>query len=922
MAGKMTLKHLDALLAPRSAALAGASPTPGSVGKIIADNLLSGGFAGEISFVNPAHREIAGRKCFASARALPHAPDLAIIATPPDTVPQVIAEFAAAGTKACVVVTAGITGPLRRKCLAAAAGAGVRLLGPNSLGILLPHVALNASFAQLLPEAGDIALLSQSGALVTSLIDWAVARGIGFSHIVSLGDMADVDFGDLLDYLAADRQSRAILVYAEQISSAAKFMSAARRAARVKPVIILKPGRHEGAARAAHSHTGALAGADGVYDAAFRRAGLVRVRELEDLFLAAETLHFAKRPAGDRLCIITNGGGAGVLAADRLEDLGGRLASLAPQSAAALSAAMPGTWSKSNPVDIIGDAGPARYEAAVKIALSDTASDALLIINCPTALSSGEDTACAVIRAVEAHRELGVAAKPVLTCWLGEHSAEAARAAFTAAHIPTYETPEEAIAGFMQLVAYAKGQDQLMETPPALAAGSSVDANAAGKIIAAALRMGRAQLTETEAKDLLACYGIPVAHTISVRTPEGARAAATQILTTSKACVVKIVSEQLTHKSDVGGVRLGLRSPEEAEEAARSMAAEIKRRRPDAILRGFAVEPMIEKPEAIELIAGMSVDKDFGPALLFGAGGVAVEAIKDTAQALAPLNLKLAGELIRETRVYRLLSGYRSRKAADIQAVADVLVRLSSLVVNHPEIRELDINPLLADASGCIALDARVSVADEETQPRVALAVQPYPEKWEQKANIAAIGTVLVRPIKPEDEALYPTFFSKISQDDLRMRFFTASKDRSHEFFASLTQIDYAREIAFVALAPATGELLAVARFAADPDLQDAEFAVLVRSDLKGLGLGWHLMSRLIEYGRACKIKRFSGDVLASNSTMLSMCRALGFAFTEVDDEPTIRRAVLKLTPDAGRPDQRAIRPQDGAPSELVPWVL
>lgn len=891
----MTVRNLEFLFSPRTVALIGASPQPGSIGRIIARNLDSSTFAGEVFLVNPHHTEIDGKVCYPSVSALPRTPDLAIVATPPKTVPSIVAELAAKGTRATVIITAGIEGELRLKTFEAARPACMRIVGPNCIGVLMPRLGLNASFSHRMPLKGDLAFMSQSGALVTAVIDWAHARGIGFSKVVSMGDMADVDFGDLLDFLAGDPESKAIMLYVEQITQAPKFLTAARRAARAKPVIVLKSGRHASGARAAHSHTGALSGSDAVYDAAFRRAGLVRVGDLDSLFSAAEMLSFTPKLEGERLAILTNGGGAGVLAADRLADFNVEPPNLTPETFAALHKVLPPTWSRGNPIDIIGDAGPERYAAALDILLQDKALDAVLVINCPTALASSEDNANAIIRTHAADTRMLGQRKPVLTNWLGDSAATEARRRFAKAGIPTFDTPAEAIEGFMQLVAYKRSQNELMRTPPTSPGNLHFDSERAGAVIANALSRSRFMLTEKESKAVLSAYGIPVADTIIAKDPEAVAAAAERILQTTRACVIKILSDDISHKSDVGGVRLGLRSPEEAREAARAMLADVARIRPDARLEGFTVEPMIERPGAHELIVGMSVDRTFGPTLLFGAGGTAVEVIKDTARALPPLDLMLAHDAIRQTRISRLLQGYRDRPRADLDAIAEVLVRVSYMIANHPEIRELDINPLLADEKGCIALDARMRVADALTQPRLPLSIRPYPAEWEKDLELPRIGKIHLRPVRPEDEALYDRFFERVTPEDAHMRFFTMKPDRSHRFIARLTQIDYAREMAFVALSQPDGELLGVGRLAADPDYLRAEYAVLVRSDLKGKGLGWLLMQHLVAYAREEGLQQIFGEILATNMTMLNMCRDLGFRIETVPDDITLRHVTLDL---------------------------
>jgi acetyltransferase len=707
--------------------------------------------------------------------------------------------------------------------------------------------------------------------------------------------MADVDFGDLLDYLAGDTRSRAILIYMEHLTHAPKFLSAARRAARVKPVIVLKAGRNASAARAAMSHTGALAGSDVAYDAIFRRAGLLRVKELGELFDAAEILSQAPVLSGERLAIITNGGGAGVLAADTLADLGGRLAKLSPATKAALDRTLPPTWSRSNPVDIVGDARPQRYRDALEVVAGDDTCDAVLVMNCPTALASSEAAADVVVEANKRRDAARRRSQPLLTNWLGDGAAAASRKRFAGAGIPTFDTPDAAVRGYMQLVHYKRAQDELMQTPFSLPGGLHFDRVRVNAIIAAALRDGRKVLSEVEAKGLLASYGVPVAETMTAADPAAVEAIAADILKRENACVLKILSDDISHKSDVGGVRLAVKTPQEAADAARTMLAKVRATLPSASIRGFTIQPMIVRPHAHELIIGMSEDVTVGPLMMFGAGGTAVEVIADTAHALPPLDMKLADQLIDETRVSRLLAGYRDRPRVDVAAIAQALVRVSYLVTDHPAIRELDINPLLADENGCIALDARVRVADPAAEPRHPMTVRPYPVEWETEDTVGDIGRVLLRPIRPEDEALYPRFFERMSPEDVRMRFFTARPDLSHKFLARMTQVDYAREMAFLAISGAEGELLGIARLIAEPDYERAEFAILVRSDLKGRGLGWRLMQHLLGYARSEGLKEIHGQVLAANATMLAMCSEFGFEIEATDVDIGLRLVRLEL---------------------------
>ncbi len=889
----MTIRNFGALFRPKSVALIGASAKPKSVGLITAQNLLNGGFAGPIWLVNPKQRSIAGHACYASVASLPAIPDLAILATPPQTVPQLISELGEKGARAAVVITAGIRGDLRQAMLDASRPYTLRIQGPNCVGLLLPHIGLNASFSPM-PQPGSIAFLSQSGALITGIIDWANGRNIGFSHVVSLGDMADVDFGDLLDYLAADTSCRSILLYMESVTHAPKFLSAARRAARTKPVIAVKTGRSETGAKAALSHTGALAGADAAYDAAFRRAGLLRVRELDDLFSAAEMLARNRKTAGEKLAVLTNGGGAGVMAADRLGDLGGTLAVLSEKTCTALDGVLPSTWSHGNPIDIIGDADAERYGRALQVVLEADEADAILIMNCPTSLASSADIAARIVDTLAERQVKAASVKPILATWLGDGASRDARALLTAKNIANFATPAEGIDGFMQLVSYARAQEALMRTPPSLP-DFTFKSDKAAEIIRVALNAERTVLSEVEAKDVLATYGIPIVRTDIAASPEEVRHHAGGIIEEHGACVIKILSDDISHKSDVGGVRLGLEHPEEAERAASDMLRRIVQLVPNARIKGFTVQPMIRRPRAHELILGMSVDPTFGPLMMFGAGGTAVEVLRDTAHALPPLDLNLARDMMQQTRIWRLLRGYRDRPSADMDRIAETVVRLSYLISRHPEIREIDINPLLADDKGVIALDARVKVVDTADEPRVAMSIRPYPSQWETHASIGTIGRIQIRPIRPEDELLYEDFFAGVTISDRRLRFFGAGLAFTHDVLARLTQIDYAREMAFIAIEGSSGKLLGVVRLVADPDYTSGEYAILVRSDLKGRGLGWRLMQHLIDYAKSEGLREIHGTVLAENTTMLQMCAALGFHIEGDEEDDSLRRVVLAL---------------------------
>ncbi|MGZ9096822.1 MAG: bifunctional acetate--CoA ligase family protein/GNAT family N-acetyltransferase [Micavibrio sp.] len=875
----MTVRNLDKMFSPRSVAFFGASDQTGSVGKTVIHNLFSTGFDGPVWPVNPHHSEISGHKCYPDVASLPEAPDLAIIATPPQKIPTLIGQLGKKGTRAVVVITAGVD---EKAMLKAAKPYCLRIVGPNCFGLMLPPLDINGSFAHLNPHKGDLAFLSQSGAIISAVIDWAADRNIGFSHIVSLGNMADVDVGDVLDYLAMDTKSRAILMYLEQVTDARKFMSSARAAARIKPVIVIKAGRHTEGAKAAASHTGAMAGMDIVYDAAFRRAGLLRVTEMEELFDAAEVLSRIRPVEGRKLVIVTNGGGAGVMAVDRLIDHGGTLASLSPKTMEKLDKVLPAAWSGDNPVDIIGDAGPERYAAALQAVLEDKDSDAVLIINCPTALASSTDAAQAVIDTLKKRRE-----RTVLAAWLGGDAARKGRSLLAKEDIPVYETPEDAIRGLSYLTGHARLQEELMRTPPAFPDDHETEPQIAKNIIRDILKAGRSLLTETESKDILAAYGIPIVPTHKARTPQDVHHHAERLLKNVRKIVVKILSEEITHKSDAGGVALNLSSPEAAQKAAQDMLDHLGKK-----IEGFAVQPMIEQSGAHELIFGIADDKTFGPVILFGAGGTGAEIIDDKAIGLPPLDMHLARDLMERTRIFRLLKGYRNRPAADLDAIAMILVRLSRMIADCPEIHELDINPLLADKNGVIALDARIVVKDT-VQSR--LSIRPYPHQWEKKETLPDGKTILIRPVRPEDERYYELFIKKLDPDDIRLRLFEPLQRLSHQFVARLTQIDYARAMAFVAIDPDTDEMLGVSRLSADSDYQKAEFAIITRSDMKGKGIGWALMRRLTDYAAAENIGELWGQVLADNTSMLKMCREFGFTTRPDPSDITLVEATLKL---------------------------
>lgn len=896
----MSIRNFDAFFNPRAVCLIGASRKPQSVGDVIARNLLTAGFEGPILPINPNATAIHSTIAYPDVASLPQTPDLAVICTPPDTVPALIDQLGRRGTRGAVVITAGFsemgeTGrKLQQDMLDASKPYTLRIIGPNCLGLLVPRSGLNASFAQRHALKGSIAFGAQSGAMITTVLDWAGSRGIGFSVLASLGGMADADFGDFLDYLATDTETRGILLYVEAVTNARKFMSAARRASRLKPVVVIKAGRHEEGAKAAASHTGALAGADAVYDAAFRRAGMLRVTTLEQLFDAVEILAANPPIHGDRLAIVTNGGGVGVLATDSLIDEGGRLAPLTPDTVSALDAVLPRTWSHGNPVDIIGDAPGSRYGAAMDAVLGDPNVDAVLVLNCPTAIADTADAAEAVIasqqKAVQKGRRL-----PLFTCWLGDSGAAKARKAFTAARVPTFETPDQAISGFMHLVRHAKAQEMLMETPEPPIAVESKGRDLARRIVEAAIAEKRSLLTEPESKALLSAYGIPIVETVTTKNVDEAVAAGKRL---GYPLAVKILSPDITHKTDVGGVALDIGNEAALRDALKRMIATVRSKAPEARLTGFSVQRMASKPGAHELILGLAEDVLFGPVVLFGAGGTAVEVVRDKAIALLPLNATLAHELITRTRIHKLLEGYRGRPAADIDAIARVLLALGEIAADLPEVMELDINPLWADQSGVLALDARVSLNANAIGGVERFAIRPYPRDLERDITSRVGQRYRLRPIRPDDTPDIQTMISRCSSDDIRMRFFTALRQLPSKLAARLTQIDYDREMAFLALecdtpSPSIG---GVVRLSCDPDFEAGEYAVLVRTDLKGTGLGRRLMAEIIDYAKSRGLKRIFGDVLRENTAMLQMARELGFVERAHPDDSTIVEVILELS--------------------------
>ena len=875
----MTSRHLDRLLHPRSVAVIGASSRPGSVGATVWRNLRAGRFAGPVRGVNPKHVEVDGERVFRTIGDLPETPDLAVICTPAATVAGLVEELGRRGTRAAIVMTAGLSAEDREAVLCASRPHLLRLLGPNCIGLLTPALGLNATFAHTDALPGGVAFVSQSGALVTAVLDWARSRRIGFSHMVSVGDSLDVDFGDLLDHLASDPATRSILLYIESIRAPQKFMSAARAASRNKPVIVVKAGRAGNGLRAAASHTGALAGSDLVFDAAFRRAGMLRVDTLQELLLAAVTLTRFGANRDETLTIMTNGGGAGVMAADAAAFAGIALPEPGAALNAALDAVLPANWSRGNPIDIVGDAPATRYTATLQALLAAPDAGAILFLHAPTAIVRSDEIARACAPLVRQ------APGRVMSCWLGDDAVAEARRIFEAAGVADYETPEAAVQAFAMLSTYRRNQALLLEVPTASESGPP-DLDAARAIVAAALADGREMLSEFEAKKLLEAFRIPVVPTLAVAADaDAAEQAASGI---GYPVALKILSPDITHKSDVGGVQLGLRDAGQVRSAVAAMLERVGAARPQARIAGFTVQAMASRPHAQELIVGASVDALFGPVLLFGQGGTAVEVLADRALALPPLNRVLAREMIGRTRVSRLLAGYRDHLPARLDAVGDVLIAVSQMLADLPELAELDINPLWADDRGVLALDARVRLSASRPSGADRFAIKPYPAELARSMRWRN-EIIVVRPIRPEDEPQHRAFVARVRPEDMRLRFFSARMALPASELARLTQIDYAREMAFIAVRKAADgaeETLGVSRVVCDPDNVEAELGILVRSDLQGRGLGTLLLRQSIDFLAGRGTQRLVARVLRENVGMRQLAASLGFVAEPEGSEP------------------------------------
>ena len=866
----------------------GASNKEGSVGYKLLNNLIGVGFKGFVYPVNPFSPSVQGLTAYPSVKKIPWHVDLAIIATPAHIVPQVVEECGEAGVKGIIIVSsgfgeAGLNGKaLEEQVLKLKNEYDMRIIGPNCLGIMHPSIKLNATFAYKMAKPGNIAFVSQSGALCASVLDWASQANVGFSYFVSVGSMLDVDFADLIDYFGADPETRSIVLFIESIRNARKFMSAARRFAGTKPIIVIKAGRTLEGMKAAASHTGAIIGEDAIYDAAFKRVGIIRVEGISDLFNCAGILAMQPIPKGPRLLIITNAGGPGVMATDFLVSKGGKLAFLSDETRRLLDEVLPSYWSKSNPVDVCEDATAERFRRVFDICFNEKNADGFLVIYTPIGAASPSETAEILVEASK-----GVE-RPILTSWLGEEDVREARGILQRNGIPTYSTPEEAISTFMYMYQYARNLELLYETPRELPISMSIDKQRLMGLIEKAFNEERELLTELESKEFLRAYGIPTIETYLARSPEEAASIASRI---GYPVVMKIISPQVAHKTDVDGVILNINSESNVKRCFKELIERVRRRDSSIRIDGVSVQPMVKK-DGFELIIGSKKDSLFGSVIIFGAGGIGVELFNDISIGFPPLNQILAKRMMEQTKIYKiLLSGYRGRPPANTALLEEILVRFSQMIIDFPQIKEVDINPIVVDDREAVVLDARIIIDKEcllgEIKPYEHLAIRPYPTKYVKKITLKDGGPVLIRPIKPEDEPLINDLFNTFSEETMRFRFFRLIKDISHEMLASYCNIDYSREVSLVAEESEnnSNRIIGMARLVVEPDGERGEIAIVVGDPWQNLGLGTQLLDHIIDVGKDLNLKTIFGEILAENTKMIHLCYKRGFKIEQIDEE-------------------------------------
>ena len=916
----MVTAHLDKIFNPKSVTIIGASDEEGTVGCALMKNFTETGFEGKIYPVNIRKNEILGIKAFQNVGQIPEPVDLAVIATPAKTVPEIVEQCGKTGIKGIVIISAGFKEvgaegkALEDKIIEIRRKYGLRIIGPNCLGVIRPSIKLNATFINCMPKSGNIAFISQSGALGSAILDWAIQENIGFSNFVSIGSMIDVDFGDLIDYFGTDPKTRSILMYIEGLTDARKFMSAARHFARTKPIIVVKAGKFSESAKAAASHTGSLTGEDVIYDAAFKRAGIVRVDEIGDLFNCAEVLGTQPLPKGPNLAIITNAGGPGVMATDALIARGGKLAKLSEKTMEILNSCLPNYWSRGNPIDILGDAKADRYRAVAEACLNDESVDGILIIYTAQAVAEPVAIAKSIVELIKSR---GYHNKTILTSFMGSGAVQEANRLFNENSIPTYATPEQAIKTYLYMHQYKRNLELIYETPGEIAADVTPPKRPITVVIQNAAMENRELLNEAEAKKILEYYEIPVVQTVVAKTADNAVAIASKI---GYPVVLKILSPQITHKTDAGGVVLDINSEGEVREAFEYVIQHAKQYNPNAEILGVTVQPMIRK-RGYEVILGAKTDPLFGPVILFGMGGIGVELFKDFAIGLPPLNQTLVRRIMEETKVYQLLKGYRNVPPANVKLLEEIMVRFSQMLVDFPQLKEVDVNPLFINEKEAFAIDARIVIdkerAFQKIEPHQHLVISPYPKKYETLWRLRDGRTVLLRPIKPEDEPLWLEMFQNFSEESIRYRFFQIIKDTPHEIRVRYCNIDYDREIAIVAELNEEGRrrILGVVRVSLEPDRKSGEIAFIIADPWQGLGLGTKMVDRALEICEDMGVETLYGIMLPDNYRAISLMKKMGFTLTYLEDGTV--KGTLQLKEEKARCQSTEQKSTEEPPTDL-----
>ena len=891
----MGVENFDKLFNPRRIAVIGASDKEGSVGSKLLRNLIGVGYKGAVYPVNSFRRTVHGITAYPTIERIPRQIDLAIVATPAHTVPQIVEECGRAGVSGIIIISAGFGEAgeegenFEKQILELRNRYNMRIIGPNSLGVMRPSVKLNATFANRAADQGKIAFISQSAALCTSVLDWASEAHVGFSVVVSVGSMLDVDFGDLIDYFGTDAQTRSIVLYVESIKNARKFMSGARGFARAKPIVVVKAGRFRESAAAAICHTGALCGEDAIYDAAFRRAGIVRVEAISDLFNCAETLAMQPNPKGSNLTIITNAGGPGIMATDSLIAKGGKLSPLSDETVQALNEILPSYCSKLNPIDILEEATTDRFRKVMEICFRDPDTDGFLIIYTPQGASDPVETAKAI---VELSKKT---TKPILTSLMGEDSCWKARKILRKNGIPAFTTPEQAVSTFIYMWSYAQNLELLYETPEELSIELSIPVFLR-EVLQKAFEEGRTVLTEPESKQFLQAYEIPTIKSVVAKTSKGAVDIASKI---GYPVVMKAFSPQITHKSRVEGVILDVRSKEEVAKSFKDLAQKVKKHMPQAEFQGVILQPMVKK-KGYELLIGSKKDPYFGSVIVFGMGGVATELLENVSTGFPPLNQVLARRLMEKTAIYKLFSNLDNHRV-NLELLEEILVKFSQLVIDFPEIKEIDINPLIVDENDAVAVDTRIVIdtnrISAKVQPHEHLVIAPYPRKYITQWKLKDGKPVVLRPIKPEDETLLNELFQSFTEETMRFRFFQIIREMSHDTLTRYCNIDYNREIAIIAEVEdgKKRKIIGVARLILQPGRKLGEFAVVIGDQWQGLGLGSKLVDYIIDISKDMGLESICGDVMSRNLKMFRLCTKKGFKMKSMDEEVTKATLDLKI---------------------------